>query len=101
MARYRNEMDDDRDYYRREDRMRRESLGSYDEPYSSRARLEQDWRPDYNRSGRFGERAQYDYDEPRYSEHRERFSDEGRRSSLYDVRGDLSTSRWRDNYRPT
>jgi len=55
MARYRNEMDDDRDYYRREDRLRRESLGAYDEPYSSRSRLEQDWRPDYNRGGRFGE----------------------------------------------
>ena len=47
-------------------------------------------------AGRFGERAEYDYDEPRYSEHRGHFRDEGRRSSLYDVRGDLSTERWRD-----
>lgn len=95
MARYRNDLDDERDYYRREERLRRESLGGYDEPYSSRGRMEQDWRPDYNR-GRFGERAQYEYDEPRYSDQRERFRDEGRRNSLYDVRGDLSTSRWRD-----
>lgn len=95
MARYRNELDDERDYYGREERMRRDSMGAFDEPYSSRARIEQDWRPDYNR-GRFGERAEYEYDEPRYSEQRGRFRDEGRRSSLHDVRGDLSTGRWRD-----
>ena len=95
MARYRNELDDERDYYRREERMRRDTMGAFDEPYSSRNRIEQDWRPDYNR-GRFGERAQYEQDEPRYSESRGRFRDEGQRSSLYDVRGDLSSERWRD-----
>src|SRR4026208_560169 len=95
MAKYRNDQDDERDYYRREERIRRDSMGAFDEPYSSRSRLEQDSRPDYNR-GRFGERAQYEYDEPRYSENRGSFRDEGRRSSLYDVRGDLSTDRWRD-----
>jgi CBS domain-containing protein len=93
-------MDDERDYYRREERMRRDSMGAFDEPYSSRNRLEQDWRPEYNRPeynrGRFGERAEYENDEPRYSESRGRFRDEGRRSSLYDVRGDLSANRWRD-----
>jgi CBS domain-containing protein len=100
MARYRNDLDDERDYYRREERMRRESMAAFDEPYSSRNRFEQDWRPDYNRGSRFGERAEYEYDEPRYSESRGRFRDEGRRSSLYDVRGDLSS--WRDReYRRT
>lgn len=95
MARYRNELDDERDYYRRDEGVRRESMGAYDEPrFGSRNREQQDWRPDYNRGGRFGERAQYEYDEPRYSEQRGRFRDEGRRSSLYDVRGDLSTGRW-------
>ena len=96
MARYRNELDDERDYYRREERQRRDSLGAFDQPYSARDRYEQDSRQDYNRGGRFGERAQYEYDEPRYSEQRGHFRDEGRRSSLYDVRGDLSTERWRD-----
>ena len=96
MARYRNEMDDERDYYRREERVRRDSMGAFDEPYSSRSRYEQDWRPDYNRGGRFGERAEYENDEPRYSENRGRFRDEGRRSSLYDLRGDLSSGNWRD-----
>jgi CBS domain-containing protein len=108
MARYRNDADDerDRDYYSREareERLRRESLGAYDEPYSTRRRFEQqqqDWRSgDYGRGGdysrgRYGERAEYERDEPRYSENRGRFGDEGRRSSLYDIRGDLSTPRY-------
>jgi len=128
MARYKNDLDDerDRDYYPREERYRRESLGAFDEPYSSQRRFDQqqqqrqqDWRPvDYNRgggsgggygergeggrygereSGRFGERAQYENDEPRYSQQQGRFrGDEGRRSSLYDIRGDLGTGRWGD-----
>jgi CBS domain-containing protein len=98
MARYRNDLDDERerDYYPREERLRRASFGAYDEPYSSRSRFDQqqDWRHDYNRGSRFGERAEYEYDEPRYSEQRGRFrGDDGRRSSLYDIRGDLSTGR--------
>ena len=96
MARYRNESDDDRDYYRRDERLRRDSLGAFDEPYSSRNRFEENSRTDYNRGSRFGERAEYENDEPRYNQNRGRFNDEGRRSSLYDVRGDLSTNRWRD-----
>lgn len=102
MARYRNDLDDERDYYRREDRPRREMMGGgYDESWGSRNRSDQDWRPDYNRGSRFGERAEYEYDEPRYSEQRGRFREnEGRRSSLYDVRGDLGTRGWRDNRAP-
>ena len=111
MTRYRNDLDDerDRDYYPREERLRHQSMGALDEPYASRARFERgmdrgmerdrgDWRPDLNR-GRFGERAEYNYDEPRYSEqHGARFRDEGRRSSLYDIRGDLSNARSREQY---
>ena len=43
MARYRNDQDDERerDYYPREERYRRESLGSLDEPYSSQRRFDQ------------------------------------------------------------
>lgn len=76
MARYRGDMDEERDLYSR-DRMRRESLGSYDErrPYPNR----------------YGERAEYDYDEPRYTSGREHFrEDSSRRSALYDLRGDVS-----------
>lgn len=109
MARYRNE-DDERDYYQREERLRRENLGAYDEPFRARRQFETERRPDSDygsgdwqnrarfneRGGRFGERAEYDYDEPRYGDYRERF-DEGRRSSLYDIRGDLSTARSREH----
>ena len=111
MARYRNDQDDDRDYYGREDRMRRENLGSYDESYGGRRQFENDRRTDLSR-GRFGERAEYGNDEPRYANYtRERFGDSGRfgdigrygdtgrRSSLYDNRGDLSSTMWRDRDR--
>jgi len=96
MARYRNDQDDERDYYQREDRMRRENLGAYDEPYRGGRQFDTERRSEYNR-GRFGERAEYDYDEPRYAEYRgDRFHDDTRRSSLDDVRGDISGGRWRD-----
>jgi CBS domain-containing protein len=96
MARYKNELDEERDYYSREDRLRRENLGGYDE--RGTRRFDEERRPDYNRS-RFGERAEYDYDEPRYANYGdrgERFRDDIRRSSLYEGRGDLGTGRWRD-----
>src|SRR5262245_46715392 len=109
MARYRNDLDDDRDYYPREERLRREALGAYDEPYSRRPRFDNErrfdneGRTDYGR-GRFGERADYENDEPRYSQDRDsswdrgdRY-DEGRRSSLYDIRGDLGTGRQRERH---
>lgn len=89
MARYRGDLEDERDY-RREERYRRDELASGDEPYASRHRLEEDLRSNLNR-GRFGERANYDYGEPRYNTGRERYREYGgHRSSLYDLRGDLS-----------
>jgi len=96
MARYRNDMDDERDYYAREDRLRRENFGgAYEEPYRSQRQFDTERRPDYNR-GRFGERANYESDEPRYAENRgERQRDDWRRSSLYEGR-DFSTGRDRD-----
>jgi CBS domain-containing protein len=98
MARYRNEQDDERDYYQREDRQRRENFGSYNEQYRDRRQFDTERRPEYNR-GRFGERAEYESDEPRYG-YRESFRDDTRRSSLRDIRGDLSTSRSQDYYAP-
>ena len=77
MARYRNDTDDERDYYpREEERYRREALGTYEEPYSRRPRLDSERRFDNERRfendrgsdfgrGRFGERADYQQDEPR------------------------------------
>ena len=100
MARYRNEPDDDREYYPREERLRRENFSSgYDEPWGAGRRFDSERRTEYNR-GRYGERAEYNYDEPRYvdrgGERSERSRDDLRRSSLYEGRGDLGTGRWRD-----
>lgn len=100
MARYRNEFDDDREYYPREERLRRENFSSgYDEPWGAGRRFDSERRAEYNR-GRYGERAEYNYDEPRYAdrggERGERFRDDLRRRPLYDGRGDLGTGRWRD-----
>jgi CBS domain-containing protein len=98
MARYRNDLDDERDYYRREDRSRRDNAGGYDEPWYGR-RFDNEQRPDYNR-GRYGERAEYDYDEPRYANSRtERSWDDSRNTSLFNVGGNLSSSRYRDRDR--
>jgi|SRR5687768_6256545 len=115
MARYRGDQEDERDYNPREERFRREALGSYEEPFSRRPRFDDDRRFDNERRfdsernaeygrGRYGERADYESGEPRYSDARERldnsdrFRDQGRRSSLYDIRGDLGTGRQRDQY---
>ncbi|HJY30535.1 MAG TPA: CBS domain-containing protein [Pyrinomonadaceae bacterium] len=98
MARYRNEMDDDRDYYAREENLRREDFGrNYDDRYRSRRQFDNERRPDYSR-GQFGERADYNYDEPRYANYGggERWREENRRSSLYEGRDDLSSNTWRD-----
>ena len=103
MARYRNDADDERDYYARENRLRRENFGAYDDSYRPRRQFDTERRPEYNRS-RFSERADYELDEPRYADNRgtERFRDDWRRSSMYDTRGDISsaTTRERDYYAP-
>lgn len=103
MARYRNDMDDERDYYAREDRLRRENFGAYDEQqYRPGRQFDTERRPEYNRS-RFGERANYESDEPRYADYRgERPREDWRRSSLYEGRRDISSStgRERDYYAP-
>ncbi len=88
MARYRNEFDEDRHSYNRERdlRMRREAPWGYDDSAQRNRRefLEGSRRPDFSR-GRFGERAEYDYDEPRYGEYRGgAFRDEGFREYAQD-----------------
>jgi CBS domain-containing protein len=76
MARYRGELDDDRDFFERERRMGRDVSRGYDDPLRPRHGLFEQRGQDFSR-GRYGERAEYDYDEPRYSESRGRFRDEG------------------------
>ncbi len=67
MARYRNDYDDEFEYQSRQDRFERERPWSYSQPFQDRGRLNED----YNRRGlgRFGERADYEYNEPRYNDY--------------------------------
>jgi CBS domain-containing protein len=80
MARYRNEFNEEGDYYRRERdlRMRQEAPWGYENPGERNRReySEDTPRTEFSR-GRFGERAEYDYDEPRYTGYRGAFRDEG------------------------
>jgi CBS domain-containing protein len=63
MARYRDDLDE-RNFDRRE-RFERDRPWNYNQPFGERSRG--DYRTEQFRHGRFGERADYDYDEPRYS----------------------------------
>ena len=74
MARYSDRIDDDRDLYAREERSERGPGWEYDDSYRRRRNIEEERRLDH-RLGRFGERAAYEYDEPRYSERREPLRD--------------------------
>jgi CBS domain-containing protein len=74
MARYFNDFDDEREF-RRHDRFAREQPWNYGRPYSG-GRLESDYgRRDFG-EGRFGERAGYESDEPRYNEYRDQYARE-------------------------
>lgn len=68
MVRERNDIYDEREFDSRNERFRRERPWGYDEPYAGRSPLpaRDSRREDFAR-GRFGERADYEYDEPRYS----------------------------------
>ena len=81
MARYRDEFDD-QDMYQRDRRIGREAPWGFDESAERRRReFIQGNRPEFGR-GRFGERAEYDNDEPRFSQNRgNEFRDEGFRES--------------------
>jgi CBS domain-containing protein len=87
MARYDNYSDEERDrhdrrdFSDREDRFQRERPWNYNEPFPDRARAG-DYRSERFGRGRFGERASYEYDEPRYSGSN-RYSG-GLREDLYD-----------------
>jgi CBS domain-containing protein len=111
MARYGNEFDD-RDFYNRErdERMRREAPGGYDDSAERKRRefLEGNRRTEFSR-GRFGERAEYNYDEPRLGDYGSDFRGEHFRDSAqdrwrghdprYDQRGSTQYARERSRLR--
>jgi CBS domain-containing protein len=98
MARYRGELDDERDFYERERRMGRETPG-YDDPLRPRRGLFEQRGQDFSR-GRYGERAEYDYDEPRYSESRGRFRNEDFREDPYQRREEFTQRGTARQYAP-
>jgi CBS domain-containing protein len=79
MTRYRN---DQEDYYEREEQRRRESPWRYDEPDARRSRSLGDYEGRAYSRGRFGERASYERDEPRYSGYTRREGDYGYSSGV-------------------
>lgn len=111
MARYGNEFDD-RDLYDRErdQRMRREAPWGYDNSAERNRRefLEGNRRTEFSR-GRFGERAEYNYDEPRFSDYGGDFREDRARDSAqdrwrgfeprYDQRGSTQYARERSRLR--
>jgi CBS domain-containing protein len=79
MARYRN--DDDRELYARNDRFERERPWNFNDPDERQGRPLNDYdRRDFGK-GRFGERADYDNDEPRYHEYSRNYPQENLRQS--------------------
>ena len=99
MVRYRGELDDERDFYERERRTGREAPWGYDDPLRPRHGLFEQRGQDFSR-GRHGERAEYEYDEPRYSESRGRFRDEGFREDPYRRREEQSLRGTARQYAP-
>lgn len=98
MARDRNDMYDDREYDTRNERFRRERPWGYDDPYAGRNRsLAGDYSREESGRGRFGERADYEYDEPRYSGHSGRAREEDYGRGRYDRDYDQSYERRRES----
>jgi CBS domain-containing protein len=90
MSRYRNDLDEDRYYSARGDRFDRERAGNFEDPYERRSRSRNDFdRRDYGR-GRYGERADYEHDEPRYRERAGSLAREDFGRSSYEGRDYLS-----------
>ncbi len=67
MARYRNDFDDEFEYQSRQDRFERERPWSYNQPFQDRGRVSENY--ERRGLGRFGERADYEYNEPRYNDY--------------------------------
>jgi CBS domain-containing protein len=77
MARYRN--DEEREFNARHDRFDRERPWNFNDPYENQGRSLNDYeRRDFGR-GRFGERADYDYNEPRYNDYSRNYPQENLR----------------------
>ena len=84
MARQFNDFDDDRELRPRRDRFAREQPWNFSRPYSG-GRPENDYQRDFGQ-GRFGERAGYETDEPRFNQHSDQYAREDYRRPAYEGR---------------
>ena len=84
MGRYRNDYDD-REYHGRSDRFERERPWNFNEPFDQGRSFGDYGRRGLNQ-GRFGERADYQHDEPRYTDYERRYGQENFRPSSYEGR---------------
>lgn len=85
MARYSDDYEDDRESRTGRDRFARERPWNYSRPYSG-GRLQNDYDQRDFGQGRFGERANYEHDEPRYNEYPERYAREDYARPAYEGR---------------
>ena len=85
MARYRNDFEDDREY-RGRDRFERERPWNYNEPIQDRGRSLESFGRRETAQGRFGERADYEYNEPRYNDYPGRFEQQNYGGPAYEGR---------------
>ena len=94
MARNRKDIDEDREYDSRNERFRRQRPWGYDDPYAGRGRsLAGDYGPDDVRRRRFGERADYSYDEPMHTSYPVRSPEESYGRTSHDERRDYAPRR--------
>jgi len=93
MARYRN--DDDRELYARNDRIERERPWNFNERSEDQARSLNNYEGRDSGRGRFGERADYQYDEPRYNDYSRNYPQENLRRP-YDGRDYQTEARYYD-----
>jgi CBS domain-containing protein len=99
MARHFDDFDDDRELNTRRDRFAREQPWNYGRPYSG-SRLESDYdRRDLGR-GRFGERADYERNEPTYGEYGGQYGRQDYGRSEREGRGQSWQSRSEMGYQP-
>ena len=90
MARYRNDFNDDREYRARNDRFERERPWNYNDRSFDREGSLTDYDRRSTGRGRFGERADYEHNEPRFNDYSGSYAPEEFRRPSYGGRGSQS-----------
>lgn len=86
MARYRNDFEDDREFRGRGDRFERERPWNYNDSFQNRGGSLDDYGRRELGQGRFGERADFEYNEPRYTDYSGRYGQPESRGTPFEGR---------------